>query len=77
VGKFETPDGIEKVRDFYQEKLGKDVTKFIEKTDEGGMAFEMKGKSGSKFVQLKNVSGRTQIDLLRLEGVDVQDEDKK
>jgi hypothetical protein len=77
VGKFETPDGIEKVRDFYRKKLGKEVTKFIEKTDEGGMAFEMKGKSESKFVQLKNVSGRTQIDLLRLEGIDVQDEDKK
>ena len=77
VGKFETPDGIEKVRDFYQKKLGKDVTKFIEKTDDGGMAFEMKGKSESKFIQLKNVSGRTQIDLLRLEGVDIQDGDKK
>jgi hypothetical protein len=77
VGKFETPDGIEKVRNFYRKKLGKEVTKFIEKTDEGGMAFEMKGKSESKFVQLKNVSGRTQIDLLRLEGIDVQDEDKK
>jgi|SRR6516162_1368488 hypothetical protein len=77
VGKFETPDGIEKVRDFYRKKLGKEVTKFVEKTDEGGMAFEMKGKSESKFVQLKSSSGRTQIDLVRLEGVDVQDEDKK
>jgi len=77
VGKFETPDGIEKVRDYYQKKLDKDVTKLIEKTDDGGMAFELKSKSESKFVQLKSVSGRTQIDLLRLEGVDVQDEDKK
>lgn len=77
VGKFETPDDIDKVRDFYQKKLGKEVTKFIEKTDEGGMAFEMKGKSESKFVQLKSVSGRTQIDLLRIEGVEVQDKDKE
>jgi hypothetical protein len=77
VGKFETPDGIEKVRDFYQKKLGKEVTKFIEKTDEGGMAFEMKGKSESKFVQLKKANGGTQIDLVRLEGVEVQDESKK
>jgi len=77
AGKFETPDGIEKVRDFYRKRLGKEVTKFIEKTDEGGMAFEMKGKSESKFVQLKNANGRTQIDLLRLEGIDAQDEDKK
>ena len=77
VGKFETTDGIEKVRDFYRKKLGKEVTKFIEKTDEGGMAFEMKGKSESKFVQLKSASGGTQIDLLRLEGVEVQDTDKE
>jgi hypothetical protein len=77
VGKFETPDGIEKVRDFYRKKLGKEVTKFIEKTDDGGMAFEMKGKSESRFVQLKSTSGRTEIDLLRIEGVDVQDKDEK
>jgi hypothetical protein len=77
VGKFETPDGIEKVRDFYQKKLGKEVTKFIEKTEEGGMAFEMKGKSASRFVQLKSINGRTEIDLVRLEGVEVQENDKK
>jgi hypothetical protein len=77
VGKFETTDGIEKVRDFYRKKLGKDVTRFIEKTDEGGMAFEMKGKSESKFVQLKSSSGGTQIDLLRLEGIEVQDTGKE
>jgi len=77
VGKFETPDGIGKVRDFYRKRLGKEVTKFIEKTDEGGMAFEMKGKSENKFVQLKSTSGGTQIDLLRLEGVEVQDTDKQ
>jgi hypothetical protein len=77
VGKFETMDGIEKVRDFYRKKLGTDVTKFIVKTDEGGMAFEMKGKSDSRFVQLKSSSGGTQIDLLRLEGIEIKDTDKE
>jgi hypothetical protein len=77
VGKFETPDGIERVRDFYRKRLGKQVTKFIEKTDEGGMAFEMKGRSESKLVQLKGVTGGTQIDLLRLEGVEVKDNEKE
>jgi hypothetical protein len=77
VGKFETTDGIDKVRDFYRKKLGKDVTKFIEKTDEGGMAFEMKGKSESRFVQLKSSGGGTQIDLLRLEGIEIKDTDKE
>ncbi len=73
VGKFETPDGIEKVRDFYQKNLGKAVTKFLEKTDEGGIGFEMRGASESRFVQLKSFGGRTQIDLLRIEGLEVQD----
>jgi len=77
VGKFETPDGIEKVRDFYRKKLGKEVTKFVEKTDDGAMAFEMRGKSESKFVQPKSSSGRTRIDLVRLEGVEIQEKDKE
>jgi hypothetical protein len=77
VGKFETADGIEKVRNFYRKRLGKEGTKFIEKADEGGMAFEMKGKSESKFVQLKSTSGGTQIDLVRLEGIEVQDNGKE
>jgi len=41
------------------------------------MAFEIKGKSESKFVQLKSSSGRTEIDLVRLAGVDVQEADKE
>ncbi len=78
VGKFETPDGIEKVRDFYQKKLGQAVTKFVARTKEGGgMAFEMKGKSESKYVQLKSVGGGTQIDLLRIVGLQDQDRDKE
>jgi len=77
VGQFETPDGIEKVRDFYRKKLGKEVTKFVEKTDDGAMAFEMRGKSESKFVQPKSSSGRTRIDLVRLEGVEIQEKDKE
>ncbi len=77
VGKFETPDPIEKVRDFYQRKLGRALTKFVEKTDDGGMAFEMEGKPESKYVQLKSVEGVTQIDLLRIVGLQDQGRDKE
>ncbi len=77
AGKFETPDAIEKVRGFYDKKLGKAVTKFVAKTEEGGMAFEMNGKSESKYVQLKSVGGVTQIDLLRIVGLQDQDRDKE
>src|SRR5579859_6773666 len=42
VAKFETQDGVDQVRDFYKKKLGHEVTKFTEKTDEGSMAFEMR-----------------------------------
>lgn len=33
------------------------------------MAFEIKGKSESKYVQLKRIGGVTEIDLLRIEGL--------
>lgn len=69
AGKFQTQDSIEQVRDFYKRKQGQDATKFTEKTDEGGMAFEIKGKSESKYVQLKRIGGVTEIDLLRIEGL--------
>jgi hypothetical protein len=74
VAKFETHDSIDQVRDFYQKKLGKEVTKFTEKTEDGGMAFEIKRGAESKYVQLKSAGGMTEIDLVCLEGV--QDEDQ-
>lgn len=74
VAKFETQDSIDRVRDFYQKKLGKEVTKFTEKTEDGGMAFEIKRGTDSKYVQLKSVGGMTEIDLVRLEGVQDTDE---
>jgi hypothetical protein len=37
VAKFETPDPPEKVRDFYKQRLGGDVTRFVEKDSEDGL----------------------------------------
>jgi len=74
VGKFQTPDSLEKVRDFYEKGLGKAVIKFTEKTEDGALLFEMKHKKGGKFVKLKRANGGTEIDLVRVEGLDVDDE---
>ena len=70
VAKFQTPDSIEKVREFYRKKLGKDVTKYIEKTDDGGTAFEIKRKPLTKVVQIKTVDSVTEIDLVRIENAE-------
>jgi hypothetical protein len=74
VAKFETPDDITRVREFYRKKLGNKVTKFTEDSKDGSLAFEMKADSQhGKFVQLKASGGTTEIDLVRLEGFDVSD----
>lgn len=76
VAKFETQDSVDQVRDFYKKKLGHEVTKFTEKTDDGGMAFEMrKGEKQRKYVQIKSDSGKTEIDLVRIDGVNFSDDD--
>jgi len=73
VLKFQTPDSKEKVRDFYQKKLGKAVTKFTEKDEDGNMAFEIKHPKDQRYVGLKSVDGNTEIDLVRVQGVDDND----
>jgi hypothetical protein len=76
VAKFETQDSVDQVRDFYKKKLGHEVSKFTEKTDDGGMAFEMrKGDQQRKYVQIKTDSGKTEIDLVRIDGVSFSDDD--
>jgi hypothetical protein len=70
VGKFSTKDGKEKVRAFYQKELSNKVTKFTERADDGSTVFEMKHKAEQKYVSLKTIDGRTEIDLVRIEGVE-------
>lgn len=70
VAKLETPDSVERVRAFYEKKLGSRVTKFTEKDKDGSMVFEMKSSENSgKFVGIKSHEGMTEIDLVRLEGI--------
>lgn len=74
VAKFETSDDIAQVRDFYRKKLGHRVTKVSVDAGNGNVSFELRvDKQHAKFVALKSTSGRTEIDLVRLEGFDITD----
>lgn len=77
VGKFVTPDSREKVRAFYQKKLGKQVTKFTEKTDDGSTEFEIEQKLDQRYVALKNHGAMTEIDRVHLAGVETEHQDEK
>ena len=75
VAKFETADDMDQVRDFYRKKLGNKVTKFSVDADHGSVSFEMRAdKQHARFVALKRSEGRTEIDLVRLDGLDISDD---
>jgi hypothetical protein len=75
VAKLETPDSAEQVREYYKKKLGNRVTKFVEKDKDGNTVFEMKDTENSgKFVGIKSREGKTEIDLVRLEGIKFSDD---
>ncbi len=63
---FETPDQLEKVKAFYKQRLGNDVTKFTERHREGKTVFEIKRRSEEKVVALRSVGGSTRIELARV-----------
>ena len=66
VAKFVTSDAPEKVRDFYKERLGSEVTKFTERTAEGKTVFELKESGQERVVALERKGGGTEIALVRV-----------
>jgi hypothetical protein len=66
AGKFETPDSVDKVKAFYHDRLGDQVTKFTEKNPEGKTVFEMKHDKQDKVVSLKINGEKTTIELVRV-----------
>ena len=66
VAKYQTPDGIEKVKAFYQDRIGKEVTKFRERDHEGKTVFEIKVGDDVKVVALKDEFAGTRIDLVHI-----------
>lgn len=66
AGKFETSDSLDKVVNFYHDRLGKDVTKFKEKDAQGKTVFEIKHDKEDKVVALKSSGDMTVIELVRV-----------
>lgn len=66
AAKFETADSLEKVTDFYKQRLGAEVTKFTEKNHEGHTVFEVKRQGQGKIVALHGAGLMTQIELVRV-----------
>ncbi len=66
AGKFETSDSIDKVRDFYQARLGDQVTKYRDRDENGKTVFELKHDKQDKVVTLRNNGDKTIIELVRV-----------
>jgi len=66
AAKFETTDSYEKVRAFYHDRLGDQVTKYRERDEEGKTVFEIKHDKQQKVVALKSEGDKTEINLVRV-----------
>jgi hypothetical protein len=66
AAKFETPDSYEKVRAFYRDQLGDQVTRYREKDAEGKTVFEIKHDKQQKVVALKSKGDQIEIELVRV-----------
>lgn len=65
VAKFDTSDPIEKVREFYKQQLGGEVTSFARSTSSGKTVFEIQYGDQKKVVKLTRRNGGTHIELVR------------
>lgn len=66
AAKFNTPDPVSKVQEFYKQQLGGDVTSFTQTNRDGKVVFEMKYGEQNKVVSLTPHDRGTRIDLVRI-----------
>ncbi|MFB3922591.1 MAG: hypothetical protein ACE145_12775 [Terriglobia bacterium] len=66
AAKYQTADSLEKVRDFYKQRLGDEVTKFTPRSREGHAIFEIKRSGQEKIVSIHAAGPVTQIELVRV-----------
>ena len=66
AAKFETSDSLERVKAFYKEHLGSEVTKFTDQGSDGKTTFEIKTHNFVKVVALEGAGSRTLIKLVRV-----------
>ena len=67
VAVFDTPDPPATVTDFYKQKLGNEVTKFVEKDQNGKTVFGIRKRGLEKFVVLERQDDGTRIELVRVQ----------
>ena len=66
LAKFNTPDSLSKVQNFYKQQLGGEGTSFTRTDRDGKVVFEMKYGEQDKVVSLTPHDGGTQIHLVRI-----------
>jgi hypothetical protein len=66
AAKFETSESLERVKAFYRERLGSEVTKFTDGGSSGKTIFEIKTGSQEKVVALEGAGTKTLIKLVRV-----------
>jgi hypothetical protein len=66
AAKFQTADSLEKVTEFYKQRLGNDVSKFTPRNQEGHTVFEIKRRDQEKIVAIHAAGPVTQIELVRV-----------
>ncbi len=66
AAKFDTQDPADKVRDFYKQRLGGDVTKYTERNSEGKTVFEIKHNDQEKVAAIFTHGTGTRIELVRI-----------
>jgi hypothetical protein len=66
AGKYATSDSLDKVRAFYHDRLGDQVTKYKDRDEQGKTVFEMKHDKQTQVVTLKRYGDKTVIELVRV-----------
>lgn len=66
AAKFDTQDPADKVRDYYKQHLGNEVTKYTEKDSEWKTVFEIKHNDQEKVVAIRAYGAGTRIELVRV-----------
>ena len=66
AAKFNTPDRLTKVQEFYRQQLGREISSFTHADQDGKVVFEMKHGDQDKVVSLASRGGGTEIHLVRI-----------
>jgi len=66
AARFETSDSLEKVKAFYKQHLGSEISKFTDGGPNGKSSFEMKNKDLERVVEIETAGSKTVIKLVRI-----------